>query len=224
MNFIKLSSSLLTASTLLASVLPAYAGPFDLKASPIFANPAKIGPVVNPAVTPGSVSSPADAATKPADGTAGSEVNALGTHNSWVDPKNLAKDPRALCSDVGLGNNTHSSAIKIASTSSTKETSSSASSKNDGGGGGFSFLGIGASGSGSTQGSNNQSQSKALQSSQSDTKTNSSSTVAVGRNCDAFVQSAAARDMNYEDNVTKRYEIKTGRRGQQVDNLLDTKK
>jgi hypothetical protein len=47
-------------------------------------------------------------------------------------------------------------------------------------------------------------------------------TVEVGHNCDAFVQSAAARDMNYQDNLTERYRIKVERRGQQVDRLLET--
>jgi hypothetical protein len=47
--------------------------------------------------------------------------------------------------------------------------------------------------------------------------------VAQGKNCDTFVNFAAARDMNYQDNLTKRYEIKTGRRGQQVNQLLEDK-
>jgi hypothetical protein len=29
--------------------------------------------------------------------------------------------------------------------------------------------------------------------------------------------------MNYEDNLTRRYEIKTGRQGQQVNQLLDNR-
>jgi hypothetical protein len=220
MKLFKLSGSFLTATALLAAMAPAYAGPFDLKPAGVFSTPVLTGPKTSPVATPGTTPE----ATKPADG-AGSEVNALGTHQSWVDPKNLAKDPRALCSDIGLGSNTTTTSSRIALSASSKDSSNSSSSKNDGGGGGFSVFGIvGANGSGSTQHSNNQAQSRSQQSSESRATAASASNVQVGRNCDAFVQSAAARDMNYEDNVTKRYEIKTGRRGQQVDNLLDGKK
>lgn len=38
--------------------------------------------------------------------------------------------------------------------------------------------------------------------------------VEVGHNCDTFVQFAATRDMNYQDNLTERYRIKVERRGQ----------
>ncbi|HEY9749879.1 MAG TPA: hypothetical protein V6C63_14435 [Allocoleopsis sp.] len=220
MKLFQLSGSFLTATALFAAIAPAYAGPFDLKPAGVFGTPVLTGPTTPPVATPGATSE----ATKPTDG-AGSEVNALGTHQSWVDPKNLAKDPRALCSDIGLGSNTTTTSTKIALSASSKDSSNSASSKNDGGGGGFSVLGIvGANGSGSTQHSNKQAQSRSQQSSESRATATSTSNVQVGRNCDAFVQSAAARDMNYEDNLTKRYEIKTGRRGQQVDNLLDGKK
>ena len=218
MRLRNLTSSLLTATALLTGTLPAFAGPFDAQPAGIFnripvAPGVGVGNVIPKAPTPDTPSNPV--------GT--TEVQGLGDHQSWVDPKTLAKDPRALCSDVGLGNNTRSSATKLASASSTSTRSSSASSKNDGGGGGFSIFGIGASGSGSTQGSQNNSSSKDSNNNRNEENSSSSSTVVQGRNCDAFVNAAAARDANYEDNLTRRYEIKTGRRGQQVNQLLDNK-
>lgn len=219
MKFRHLTSSLLTATALLTSTLPAFAGPFD-------AQPAGIFKPVN--VTPGAVlgngtsKTPANPSA-PSNPVGNTEIQGLGDHQSWVDPKTLANDPRALCSDVGLGNNASSSSTKLALATSTSTRSSSSRSHNDGGGGGVSFLGIGVSGSGASQGSQNNSDSKDQRTNRNEEKTNSSSTVVQGKNCDAFVNSAAARDMNYQDNLTRRYEIKTGRRGQQVNQLLEDK-
>jgi hypothetical protein len=207
MNFRKLTTSLLAATTLLASALPANAGPFDGVSGGVF----KPG-----AVTPGGSAGNATP-------VGNSEVQGLGDHQSWVDPKVLAKDARALCSDVGLGNNTRSSASKVALATSSSTRSSSSKTHNDGGGGGASFLGIGVSGSGSSQGSQNNSNSKDTRNNSNEERSSNSSTVVQGRNCDAFVNSAAARDMNYQDNLTRRYEIKTGRRGQQVNQILENK-
>ncbi|MBH8571792.1 hypothetical protein I8752_01855 [Nostocaceae cyanobacterium CENA369] len=216
MKFRHLTSSLLTATALVTSTLPAFAGPFN-------AQPAGIFKPVN--VIPGAVlgNGTGNTSTTPSNPVGNTEVQGLGDHQSWVDPKTLANDPRALCSDVGLGNNTNSSSTKLALATSTSTRSSSSRSHNDGGGGGVSFLGIGVSGSGASQGSQNNSDSKDQRSNRNEEKTNSSSTVVQGKNCDAFVNSAAARDMNYEDNLTRRYEIKTGRRGQQVNQLLEDK-
>jgi hypothetical protein len=212
MDFRKLTTSLLAATTLLASTLPANAGPFDGVSSGVF----------KPATSGGSVGNvvPDNSPTPVGNG----EVQGLGDHQSWVDPKVLAKDARTLCSDVGLGNNTHSSASKIALATSTSTRSSSAKTHNNGGGGGVSVLGIvGVNGSGSSKGSENNSNSKDTRNNSNEERSSNSSTVVQGRNCDAFVNSAAARDMNYQDNLTRRYEIKTGRRGQQVNQLLEDK-
>jgi hypothetical protein len=207
MNFRNLTGSLLTATALLTTTLPAFAGPFDLK------------PGIFTPVTPGA----AVGNGTPSTPNGNSEVQGLGDHQSWVDQKTLANDPRALCSDVGLGSNTRNSANKLALVTSTSTRSSSANSHNNGGGGGVSFLGIGVSGSGSSQGSKNNSDSSDRRSNRTEENSSASSTVVKGRNCDAFVNSAAARDMNFQDNVTRRYEIKTGRQGQQVNQLLDNK-
>ncbi|WP_017654219.1 hypothetical protein [Fortiea contorta] len=215
MNFRYFTSSLLTATALITSTLPAFAGPFDAvkPAGSIF----QPGAVVKPAagnVTPSTPNTP----------NGNSEIQGLGDQQSWVDQKTLANDPRALCSDVGLGSNTSSSSSKFALATSNDVRSSSAKTHNNGGGGGGSFLGIvSVSGSGASQGSQNNSGSNASTSNRNEEKTNSSSTVVQGKNCDAFVNSAAARDMNFQDNLTRRYEIKTGRRGQQVNQLLDNK-
>ncbi|WP_066380883.1 MULTISPECIES: hypothetical protein [unclassified Anabaena] len=215
MKFRNLTGSLLTATALLTSTVPAFAGPFDVKASGIFqpvkVNPGAIGNV-KPA-TPASTSNP----------VGNSEIQGLGDHQSWVSPDTLAKDPRALCSDVGLGNNTRTSTSKIALATSTSSRSSSSRSHNDGGGGGVSIFGIGVSGNGSSQGSRNRSESRNSRRNSTEEASSSSSTVVQGKNCDAFVNAAAARDMNYQDNLTRRYEIKTGRRGQQVNQLLENK-
>ena len=77
----------------------------------------------------------------------------------------------------------------------------------------------GGGGAGSSQSRNSSDQrNRQRESSASSVET---STVVVGRNCDAFVEAAAARDMNYEDNLTERYNIRVNRRGQQVDSLLE---
>ncbi|HIK06009.1 MAG TPA: hypothetical protein IGS40_15050 [Trichormus sp. M33_DOE_039] len=210
-----LTGSLLTATALLTSTLPAFAGPFDIQPAGVF----KPGNVVPSAVGNAKPNTPAPT-SNPVGNT---EIQGLGDHQSWVDQKTLANDPRALCSDVGLGNNTRSSHSKVALATSTNTRSSSASSHNDGGGGGVSIFGIGVSGSGASRGSQNQNQSKDTSSNSTEEHNSSSSTVVQGKNCDAFVGAAAARDMNYQDNLTRRYEIKVGRRGQQVNQLLEDK-
>ncbi|WP_414577313.1 hypothetical protein [Anabaena sp. CCY 9402-a] len=210
-----LTSSLLTATALLTSTLPAFAGPFDAQPAGIFKPinvvPSKVGNTTPS--TPAPISNP----------VGNTEIQGLGDHQSWVDPNTLAKDPRALCSDVGLGNNTRTSNSKIALATSTSTRSSSSRSHNDGGGGGVSIFGIGVSGNGSSQGNQSNSNSKDTSNNSTDERSSSSATVVQGKNCDAFVNSAAARDMNYQDNLTRRYEIKTGRRGQQVNQLLEDK-
>ncbi|WP_219904548.1 hypothetical protein [Stenomitos frigidus] len=154
-----------------------------------------------------------------------------GEQQSWINGDTLAKDPRALCSDVGLGSNTQnnngssSSSTRNAAANSNSASGASSNSQSSnsthsaGGGGGFSFLGIGASGSGSSKGSNSSSASnsnryaQASASSQSSASSRAnafnrdSSTVVTGKNCDAFVGAAAARDIAHDDNVTARYGI-----------------
>ncbi|MBD2448759.1 hypothetical protein H6G76_16685 [Nostoc sp. FACHB-152] len=215
MKFRNITSSLLTATALLTSTLPAFAGPFDVKPAGIF-KPVDI--------VPGGVVGNATPKNPTSGNSVGnSEIQGLGDHQSWVDPNTLAKDPRALCSDVGLGNNTRNSSTKLALATSDSTRSSSSRSHNDGGGGGVSFLGIGVSGNGSSQGSQNNSQSRDLRNNRTEENSSSSSTVVQGKNCDAFVNAAAARDMNYQDNLSRRYEIKTRRQGEQVNQLLDNK-
>lgn len=220
MNFRTLTGSLLAATTLLTSSLPAVAGPFDA-VGPIFRLPL---PEQAPARPVGNA---ADAVARPARPSAervgSGELSGLGDHDSWIDTGVLAEDPRAMCSDVGLGSNTRSNATTLALSTSNSDRSTQARSHNDGGGGGVSFLGIGVNGSGSSQGSQNSSESSDRRMNRTESNNSSESTVQVGRNCDAFVESAAARDMNYEDNMTERYRIRSGRRGQQVDGLLETR-
>jgi len=210
MNFRHITASLLAATTLLVSTLPAQAGPFDNKASGVFKPSGAVGNVIQKKNS-----------TQPSNGNA--EVRGLGDHKSWVDTKILADDPRALCSDTGLGNNTRTSSVKIAQSTSQTNRSSSARASKAGGGGGVKVLGFGANASGGKQSSQRGSQSSSSRSTRTQQSSSGSSTVVKGRNCDAFVESAAARDMNYQDNVTRRYEIKTNRRGQQVNQMLQDK-
>lgn len=220
MNFRHFTGSLLAATTLFVSTLPAQAGPFDGNAGGIFKP-------VEATITPGVIGNinskqPAANSAQPANGNG--EVQGLGNHQSWVDTGVLAKDPRALCSDVGLGSNTRSSSSKIALSNAENSSSSSAKTHSAGGGGGVSVLGIvGVNGNGASQGSDRKTESTSSRSTRNQQVASNSSTVVQGRNCDAFVESAAARDMNYQDNVTRRYEIKTNRRGQQVNQMLDDK-
>ncbi|MCM0594135.1 MAG: hypothetical protein HEQ35_04615 [Gloeotrichia echinulata IR180] len=218
MKFRHLTGSLLTATALITTTLPAFAGPFDAQPAGIF----RPG-VLAPAAGAGNATATTPKPGEPSNTNGNSEIQGLGDHKSWVDSNTLAKDPRALCSDVGLGNNTSNNSSKLVIASSNSDRSSSSRSHNDGGGGGVSFLGIGVSGSGASQGSQNNSQSSSSTSNRNQENSNSSSTVVQGKNCDAFVNAAAARDANFEDNLTRRYEIKTGRRGQQVNQLLDKK-
>jgi hypothetical protein len=216
----KLSQALLIATALLTNTVPAYANPFETEASPIFTPAAmptgNIGNVVAPAAE-------ADANDASPNGTVGNaEISGLGDHDSWVDTGVLAEDPRALCSDVGLGNNEYASSGSNSVSTTSISSSSQSESNHDGGGGGVSILGglFGANGSGSAQSSDHRTQANDDRYNESSTYASNSSTVEVGRNCDAFVEAAAARDMNYEDNLTERYRIRSGRRGDQVDGLL----
>lgn len=219
MKFRQITGSLIAASAILTSTLPAHAGPFDSTGG-IF-RPT----TTTPAATVGNATSATSTPnTSNGSGSVGnSEIQGLGDHQSWVDNKVLAKDPRALCSDVGLGNNTSTKSSDIALATSNSTRSSSSQTHNERGGGGGSFLGIGVSGSGSTQGSKNNSNQSDRSTNSTDKNSSSSSTVVQGRNCDAFVNSAASRDMNYQDNLTKRYEVKTRERGSRVQTLLENK-
>lgn len=232
----QMSRSLLVAAAFLTHVLPAHANPFETNASPLFnraANPAVLAApnAVAPAASAGHIGTVtlpgANANSANSNGGASSavgnqEISGLGNHDSWIDQNTLSQDPRAMCSDVGLGSNTTASSGSNSSSRTNVSSSSRSDSNHDSGGGGFSFLGIGANGSGSAQNSNQQNQASDDRRNDSATHASNSSTVQVGRNCDAFVQSAAARDMNYEDNLTERYGIRVGRRGNQVDGLLET--
>ena len=218
MNVIKLSSSLLATTGLLFTSLPAFASPFDAVSPGIFANPGTL-------VAPGAVGNATTEATpseaSQSENVGNGDVQGLGDHESWVSQDVLDEDPRALCSDVGLGNNTIATSSNSSSSSSSSSRNRSSSASSGGGGGGVSFLGIGVSGSGQRSGRNSNSSSQINNERESRAHTYESSTVEVGRNCDAFVEAAAARDMNYEDNLTERYRIRSGRRGEQVDNLLE---
>lgn len=219
MAFRKLSASVLATSGLLLAAVPAFAGPFDaVSTESIFVNP---GTVISP--EPAGIATPpaAPPAASQSESVGNSEVQGLGDHDSWVSQDLLAEDPRALCSDVGLGSNTVASATRITASSAEKTRSSSDRASAGGGGGGVSFLGIGVSGSGSSQNRQRNSSARDTRSRESNANSYETSTVVVGQNCDAFVESAAARDMNYEDNLTERYRIRSGRRGEQVDNLLE---
>jgi len=220
--------SLLTVGSLLISAFPVHANPFQGQSalgshSPLFrtpvvapASPAPVGAAVGNAAP--RRTAPASSASQP---VGNGEIQGLGNHDSWIDTGVLANDPRAMCSDAAMGNNTRSNNTQLALSDSRSDRASESRTHNDAGGGGGSFLGIvSVSGSGGSQGSQNTSSSSDRRNSRNEAHSESSSTAVVGRNCDAFVQSAAARDMNYEDNVTERYRIRSGRRGEQVDGLL----
>ncbi|MEA5572127.1 hypothetical protein [Calothrix sp. UHCC 0171] len=209
-----LTGSFLAAATLVSVSMPAQANPFANTAAGVFK------PVNTQPAGDAKSSAPANSSAP----VGNSEIQGLGDHQSWVDQKTLANDPRALCTDVGLGNNTRANSSDIASSSSTSTRANSSKSHNNAGGGGGSFLGIvSVSGSGGSQGSQQASQSSDKKTNHAEKISSNSSTVVQGKNCDAFVNSAAARDMNYQDNLTRRYEIKTGRRGQQVNQLIEDK-
>ncbi|MEL7357260.1 MAG: hypothetical protein AAFV85_18110 [Cyanobacteria bacterium J06634_6] len=216
MKFLKRSSSILATAGLLMVSAPAFANPFAPAVDGAFIPP--IVPVIPETSTPTE-----SAPTSQNEDVGNSEVAGLGDHDSWVSQDLLAEDPRALCSDVGLGSNTYASSNRSSSSSSNRtRTNSANSSSREGGGGGSALWGLvsvegGGAGSNSSRNSNDQ-QSRDRQSNASSVET---STVVVGQDCDAFVEAAAARDMNYQDNLTERYSIRVNRRGQQVDGLLE---
>ena len=218
MNVIKFSSSLLAATGLLFSAAPAFAGPFDTLSPGVFTSPGVVMPGAVGNATLETTPTP-DSTQQAANGN--SEVQGLGDHDSWVSQEVLDEDARALCSDVGLGNNTIATSARSSSSSAASSRSRSSSASSGGGGGGVSILGIGVSGSGQRSGRNSNSSAQNNRERESSANTFEASTVVVGRNCDAFVEAAAARDMNYEDNLTERYRIRSGRRGEQVDGLLE---
>ena len=150
-----------------------------------------------------------------------------GEQQSWINGDTLAKDPKALCSDVGLGSNTQnnngsqsSSSRSTASSSSSASGSSSSirsttSTHNNGGGGSVSVLGLfSVGGNGGSQGSNSNysnnsnryaqasASSRSNSSSYASAYNRDSSTVVTGKNCDAFVEAAAARDIAHDTNQT----------------------
>ncbi|MEM6450656.1 MAG: hypothetical protein AAF703_10120 [Cyanobacteria bacterium P01_D01_bin.105] len=215
MKFFKRSSSVLATASLLLVSAPALANPFMPSVDGIFITPeVPLTPTV-PAPT-------ASATTSQSEDVGNSEVQGLGDHDSWVSQEVLADDPRALCSDVGLGNNTYASSNRASSSSSNRTRTSSSNASSREGSGGVSVLwGLGSGGgggAGSSRARNSSDQSNRER--QSNASSVETSTVVVGQNCDAFVEAAAARDMNYEDNLTERYSIRVNRRGQQVDGLL----
>ena len=217
MKWLKLSASLLVTSTLLPFSLPAQAGPFS-PSNGAFSKSSTTTPVNNLATPPTRPSSTNNAA--------GSEVAPLGTHNSWLQPQIFTKNPKALCDteDVGLGNDTTASNDKSTFNSSGSNAFNRDSSNNDSGGGGGSVLFglVSANGSGRAQSSNNDNASSRNQLGTTQDRTRTSSKVRVGQkvSCGSTLEWSAKRDMNYEDNLTKRYEIKMGRNAQQVDGLL----
>jgi hypothetical protein len=216
MKWLKLSASLLVTSTLLP-FLPAQAGPFD-SSKGVFSRSATSTPVNNLATSPTGRSSTNNAP--------GSEVAPLGTHNSWLQPQIFTKNPKALCDteDVGLGNDTTASNDKTTLNSSNSNAFNRDSSNNDSGGGGGSVLFglVSANGSGRAQSTDNNNGSSRNQLGTTQDRTRTSSKVRVGQkvSCGSTLEWSAKRDMNYEDNLTKRYEIKMGRNAQQVDGLL----
>lgn len=150
-----------------------------------------------------------------------------GEHESWINADTLSKDPRALCSDVGLGSNTqnnngssssynrNSAASSNSASGNRSSTRSSNSTHNDGGGGSVSVLGIfSVGGSGGSKGSNSSysnnsnryanasSSNRANASGYSNAFDRNASTVVTGKNCDAFVGAAAARDIAHDNNQT----------------------
>ncbi|MFK8183959.1 MAG: hypothetical protein AB8B99_11340 [Phormidesmis sp.] len=216
MTFFKRSSSVLATAGLLFVSAPAFANPFVPAVDGIFIAPEI--PVTPEAPTP---TAPATAAQS--ENVGNSEVQGLGDHESWVSQELLAEDPRALCSDVGLGSDTYASSNRSSSSSSSRTRTSSANASSREGGGGVSVLwGLGsAGGSGAGSSNSRNSSDQRNRERQSNASSVETSTVVVGQNCDAFVEAAAARDMNYEDNLTERYSIRVNRRGQQVDSLLE---
>jgi hypothetical protein len=148
-------------------------------------------------------------------------------HESWINAETLAKDPRALCSDVGLGENKqnnhgsfssydrNATANRSSASGSNANSRSNSNSHNDRGSGSVSVFGIvsvggggGSQGSNASHSSNSSRYARATASSQSSANGRSSTynrdsvTVVTGKNCDAFVEAAAARDIAHDNNQT----------------------
>ncbi|HBB33081.1 MAG TPA: hypothetical protein DDZ80_04380 [Cyanobacteria bacterium UBA8803] len=137
-------------------------------------------------------------------------ANPLAKYDSLLNGNNLAANPQALCTDI-LGNQvennkgTFSQNNTGAESNSNKESYSEShdSSKEKSGGGGLSIFGIGGSGNGK---SSNTTSDKVGSNTESSTNSNwdrnlqeeydrsTISNIAVGKNCDAFVNALNQRD------------------------------
>lgn len=142
-----------------------------------------------------------------------------------------------------IGSMTQNDISSLSTTDSSSYSRSSEAHSHTEGGGGFSIMGIGVSGSGASTNSRSSAMESAS-SSTSDSFTDQGYTstwdqsyqseseemhasLQTGRNCDAFVGAAAARDMNHENNETAREAIATqermfdsGIQSRYVENLL----
>jgi hypothetical protein len=153
-------------------------------------------------------------------------VRDLGTQASWIDTQILKNNPQAFCDyeDKSLGHNTASSQIDLTQSGSNYNDFNKDSSNRDGGGGGgsYGFGLISAKGNGYASNVTNNNGSSGRDFTNHNERTTSNSTVRVGKKvaCGSFVQSAAARDMNLQDNLTKRYAIKMNRTAEQVNAIL----
>jgi hypothetical protein len=153
-------------------------------------------------------------------------VRDLGNQASWIDTQILKNNPKELCDfeDKPVGTITASSQIDLTQTGSSGNSFNRDSSNNDGGGGDVNVLGIvkgGGQGHASNVTNNNGSSSRDFN--HNNKRNTSTSRVQVGKKiaCGSFVQSAAARDMNLQDNITKRYAIKMNRTAEQVNAILN---
>jgi len=154
------------------------------------------------------------------------------TENLWGE---ISQDPKAMCKQVGLGNNTNSRETTSTSNrewnrdlkSAWDNKSSNAGQKSDqsGGGGGASvnvigIVDVGAKGNGSSASSNswNIASSQAGQKSTNNNGNSSSnkgskvasSRVVIGTDCTALIESAASMENNRMNNDTQRLNILVG--------------
>lgn len=119
------------------------------------------------------------------------------SENLWGE---ISKDPKAMCKQVGLGNNSYSNEWN----NSNYNKGNQANSSNKQGGGGISIFGIGGAngGGGSVNGSSN-----AWDKGRSYQGKTTGSNVVVGTDCTSLIESATSMENNRMNNDTQRLGI-----------------
>lgn len=221
MKVIKISSCVIAICGILSTSFPAYSNPYAGESGGVFTNSIRKSNL--PKADNNKSESEKSIIEKNSDSVGNSEIQGLGNHDSWLSQEALEKNSKEFCDDVGLGSNTIASRNKNSSSTSEHVNSDNFRNKKVKGGGGAKVLFglVNANGSAGHEEVSHQKHLKKTNSKKLNESDSRKSTVVKGTNCSSFVEAAAERDMNYQNNLTQRYGIKSGNRRSQVKGLID---